>query len=191
MLTGNKYQYIIQRDGKTKWQATAKYNPETNKFAQHANNPNAGFQNVWNVPWPDVGGGGKKPLSNNQLFCRMCAWEDENYLLAASSKGTSDKHKTNGIVDNHAYTIIDCQYDVAGTGIDLVQLRNPWGHGGEIEKGIFADNGVGWQKYPEIKRALKPIFADDGIFWMTQAEFFKHFETVWLSAKNMSQFLRD
>ena len=188
-MTGVKEQYCLQRNKKGKYIATAKQNPTTGEWAEHGNASDEGFQNVWHVPWPEVGGGGgKKALTTNQLFRKMCAWDDENFLIAASSKGVSDKNKTNGIVDNHAYTVVDCQYDVAGTGIDLIQVRNPWGYG-EIDKGLFGDNGRGWEKYPQIKKQLKPVFADDGVFWVTKDEFFKYYETIWLGASNMSGFL--
>ena len=189
LLTGFKYQYVIQKDEKGRWIATAKFDPKTNEFADQANSPYGGMNLVWTVPWPDVGGGGTKALTQNQLFCRMCAWDDENFLIAASSRGSSDKNKTNGIVDNHCYTVIECRDDVAGTGIDLIQVRNPWGRQ-EIEKGMFADNGPGWEKYPQVFRELNPVFADDGIFWVTKDEFFRYYETIWLSATNMTRFLK-
>jgi hypothetical protein len=102
----------------------------------------------------------------------------------------SDRNQTNGIVDNHAYSVIDCRNDVAGTDIDLIQVRNPWGRG-EIENGMFVGNGRGWKKYPQIKKLLKPVNSDDGIFWLTKQEFFKHYETIYLSASNLTRFLKD
>lgn len=215
LLTGVKEQYIIQRKEKGKYIATAKYDPKTGEWAQHANSPRGGFQQVWKVPFPEVGGGGTKALTSNQLFYRMCAWDDENYLIAASSKGVSDNNSTNGIVDNHCYTVIECRDDVAGTGIDMIQVRNPWGRQ-EIEQGLFKDFGEGWEKYPEIKEELQPgkyrtgqargifdryqtsrlllffsVFADDGVFWLIKDEFFEYFETIWLGASNMKNFFKD
>ena len=195
MLTGFKHQYCIQRDGKGggRWVATAKFNPRTKKFADHANNPQEGWQSVWVVPWPEVDGtGDRKPLTQHQLFARMCAWDDENYLLAASTKGTSDRNTTNGLIDNHAYSILECANNVAGTGVHMIQVRNPWGgaRGGMIEKGMFNTTGAGWKKYPQIKKALNPLFADDGVFWLTMEEFFKHYETIWLSGVSMTKFFK-
>jgi hypothetical protein len=102
----------------------------------------------------------------------------------------SDRNQTNGIVDNHAYSVIDCRNDVAGTDIDLIQVRNPWGRG-EIENGMFVNNGRGWKKYPQIKKLLNPVNSDDGLFWVTKQEFFKHYETIYLSASNLTRFLKD
>jgi hypothetical protein len=35
------------------------------------------------------------------------------------------------------------------------------------------------------------VVADDGIFWVTKKEFFKYFQTVYLSASNMTEFKED
>ena len=40
-------------------------------------------------------------LSQNELFERMCAWEDAEYIMAASTRAGSDKHDHEGIVDGH------------------------------------------------------------------------------------------
>ena len=62
---------------------------------------------------------------------------------------------------------------------------------GEIEDGEFDDDGPGWDKYPQIKKKLNPVVADDGIFWVTKQEFFDLFQTIYLSASNMTEFLED
>lgn len=94
------------------------------------------------------------------------------------------------MVDNHAYSVISAHPNVAGTKIGLFKIRNPWGNG-EIENGEFDDDGPGWDKYPQIKRELKPVMADDGIFFLTKDEFFHHFGTIYLSASDMTEFLED
>lgn len=57
--------------------------------------------------------------------------------------------------------------------------------------GEFDDDGPGWEKYPQIKRELKPVVADDGIFWVTKDEFFKYYQTIYVSASDMTEFLED
>jgi hypothetical protein len=71
-----------------------------------------------------------------------------------------------------------------------VQVRNPHGHG-ELENGYWDDDGPGWDEYPSVKKALRPMQRDDGIFWMSKEEFFKYFHSIYLCAKDMSEFLRD
>ena len=142
------------------------------------------------MPWPKVGGGGDDDISQDELFLKLCAWDKANYIVGAGTRGESDKNSTGGLVDNHAYSVIESIHNVAGTKIDLIKVRNPWGKG-EIEDGEFDDDGPGWAKYPQIKALLKPVVADDGIFWVTKKEFFNFFETIFVCASDMTEYLED
>jgi hypothetical protein len=193
LMTGCKQQYTIRKNETTgKYECLLKYDPYKKKWAKHANSPHDGDKNMWRSAWPQVGGGGdmEKEFDEEELFLKLCAWDGVNYIIGAGTSGTSDKHSTGGMVDNHAYSVITCVNDVAGTGIDLIKVRNPWGQG-EIEDGYFDDDGPGWDEYPQIKKALNPVVADDGIFWVTKQEFFKIYQTIYLSASNMTEFLED
>ena len=121
---------------------------------------------------------------------KMYAFDQENYIVSAGTSSGGKKKADDGLVDNHAYTVIEAVHNAAGTGIDLFKVRNPWGTG-EIEHGEFDDDGPGWKKYPQIKRLLKPVVANDGIFWVTKQEFFKFYDTIYVSASNMTEFLED
>lgn len=191
LLTGCQNQYTIkQKDNKFNCFGT--FNPNKKEWEKLTNSPHDGFQGLWPVAWPDVGGGGDMnlELTEQELFQRMCAWDDHNFIVGAGTKAGSDSNSKNGIYDGHAYSVLTCLNDVAGTDMDLIQMRNPHGKG-EIEKSEWNDTGSGWQKYPQIKAALKPVVADDGIFWVSKQEFFKYFETVYVCAKDMTQFLQD
>ena len=193
LMTGCKQQYTIRKNEKTgKYECLAKYNPDEQKWAKHANSPHDGEKSMWRAAWPEVGGGGDADMEidEEELFMKLCAWDDVNYIVGAGTSGTSDKQSMDGITDNHAYSVITCVNDVAGTDIDLIKVRNPWGKG-EIEDGYFDDDGPGWDEYPQIKAALNPVVADDGIFWVTKQEFFKIYQTIYLSASNMTEFLED
>lgn len=191
LMTGCRNQYMISKNNGTgKYKCSGLYNPVKKEWNRHANSPHDGDQSMWPVEWPEVGGGGNKELSEDELFLRLVAWDQENYIVAAGTKGKSDKNTTGGLVDNHAYTVIESHSNVCGTGIDLLKVRNPWGKG-EIEDGEFDDDGPGWDKYPQIKKKLKPVVADDGIFWVTKKEFFHFYQTIYLGASNMTEFLED
>lgn len=191
LLTGCKEQYMISKNPDTgKYVCHSKYNPYEKRWAKHGNSPHDGERGMWPVPWPKVGGGGDKELTEDELFLRLVAWDKVNYIVGAGTKGESDKNMTDGLVDNHAYSVIESHDNVAGTGIGLLKVRNPWGKG-EIEDGEFDDDGPGWDRYPQIKRALKPVVADDGIFWVTKKEFFHFYQTIYLSASDMTEFLED
>lgn len=191
LMTGCKHQYMITKNERTnKYACYGQYNTHTKTWNRLANSPHDADNSMWPVPWPEVGGGGDKELTEDELFLKMVAWDKENYIVGAGTKGTSDKHSTGGLVDNHAYSVIESHSNVCGTGIDLLKVRNPWGKG-EIEDGEFDDDGPGWDKYPQIKKKLNPVVADDGIFWVTKKEFFHFYSTIYLSASNMTEFLED
>lgn len=193
LMTGCRDQYTIRRNPKTgKFACYAKYNPSEGKWSQHYNSPHENNGDMWRVAWPKVGGGGGTDveLTEDELFNKMHAFDLENYIVAAGTNGTSDKNLTEGMVDNHAYSVIEVVNDAAGTDIDLFKVRNPWGKG-EIENGEFDDDGPGWDRYPPIKKLLRPVVADDGIFWLTKGEFFRFFDHIYVSASNMTKFLED
>ncbi|CAB9510303.1 Calpain-type cysteine protease DEK1 [Seminavis robusta] len=193
IMTGCKEQYTIARNPKTKkFRCMAKFNPQTKQWAKHYNSPHGPDGGNWVCPWPQVGGGGPATLelTEEQVYQRLCAFDRSNFIVGAGTKGLSDKNKTGGMVDNHAYSVIDCHPQVAGTKIDLLKVRNPWGSG-EIEDGDFDDDGPGWDRYPQIKAELKPVVADDGIFYLTKDEFFQFFDHIYVSASNMTEFKED
>ena len=118
----------------------------------------------------------------------MCHWDDENYILAAGTRAGSDSEDTDGIIDGHAYSILEVVNDACGTGVDLVKMRNPHGKN-EIDNGEWDDDGPGWRRYPQVKQALNPKVADNGVFWVSKQEFFKYFVSVFLSASDMTRFV--
>ena len=158
-------QCIILRKGDetTGWLCYNKYDPYNKVWAEQQNNPWKGTQNVWEIPWPEPGGGGSGEQTDTELFLRICAWSDSNYLIACSSKGTSDADIVDGIVHAHAYGIADCLSNVAGTGLNLIQLRNPWGRGEAERCQFLRGTGVGWKMYPQIKKELNPELDDPGV----------------------------
>ena len=118
-------------------------------------------------------------------YCRnnatMCA-------SGASEKGGEAKHDDIGLVQGHAYAVLDMQWIKAkGEDLYLVCLRNPWG---KFEwKGDWSDNSKKWDEYTECKsllqsadasskRVAQRVPSDDGVFWMSWADFSTHFGTV-------------
>ena len=192
MLTGCKDTYTIRRNASGNWGCYGKFNPNDNSWETLANSPHDGFTALWPSAWPATGGGGEmgREMTADELFERLCAWDDKNYIMGAGTKAGSDSESTDGIVDGHAYSVLACHNDVAGTDVDLVKVRNPWGKS-EITEGEWDDDGPGWKAYPQITELLKPVAADDGIFWVSKAEFYKYFPTIYLCAKDMTEFLED
>lgn len=189
MLTGCIHQYTFKASDKG-WGCFGAFNPNKNQWEKIENSPHKGFKGLWPMKWPEVGGGGAlgMKVSQDDLFNRMCAWDDNNYIMGCGTKSGSDKNSTEGIVDGHAYTIIDCIDNAGGTDFDMIQVRNPWGKG-EFTTGMWDDDGPGWTQYPAVKAACKPVAADDGLFWLDKGEFFKFFHTIYVCAKDMTEFL--
>lgn len=190
LLTGCKYQYTFQHDGEG-FLCLGKFNPNNEEWDPLENSVKKGTQGLWPMAWPEVGGGGdlSYKCGQNEMFERMCAWDDQNYVMAAGTKAGSDSNTTDGIVDGHAYTVITCLNDVAGTEHDLVKVRNPWGKG-EFTSGRWCDDGPGWTEFPEVAAVCKPTKANDGVFWLSKAEFFKYFKTIYLCAQDMNAFIQ-
>jgi len=84
-----------------------------------------------------------------------------------------DRH---GLVVRHAYSLIDVELDVAGSGLDFCQLRNPWA---KTEwNGPWCDGAAEWSTHPAVRDALRVEERDDGVFWMCAADFLHHFGEV-------------
>jgi hypothetical protein len=191
IMVGCREQYTIRKNPRTgKYGCFAKYNPHEGRWSKHYNSPHDNMSDMWQVPWPKIGGGGGAQdleLAEDQVFEKMLAYDKQDYIVAAGTNGTSDKNMTDGMVDNHAYSVIEAH---SFGKIKLFKVRNPWGKG-EIENGEFDDDGPGWGRHPNIKAALKPVAVDDGIFYLTQKEFFRLFDHIYVSARSMSKFLED
>jgi hypothetical protein len=138
MLTGSRNQYLISKNTETnKYLCAARFDPNVEKWTEHSNSPQDSDPAHWRVDWPKVGGGGNRDLelSDDQLFDRIVAWDEHNFLVGAGTDGRSDTESTEGVVDNHAYSVIDTRKNICDTGVDLLLVRNPWGKGGDIQNG--------------------------------------------------------
>ena len=74
--------------------------------------------------------------------------------MACGTRPGSNSEDQDGIVDGHAYTVLRIVENAGGTDFDLVQVRNPW-HQVEFTSGMWDDDGLGWEEYPEVKDALE------------------------------------
>merc|ERR1712008_72148 len=109
LLTGCREVYTIKRSRKNCYAAFGSYNPNTKAWEKMANAPHVHsrhcFQGLWPMMWPRVGGGGRlgKRIDQHELFQKMCAWEDTNYLMATLR--VKDGGKAEGTVVGFLYTI--------------------------------------------------------------------------------------
>ena len=49
-------------------------------------------------------------LTAAQLFERMCAWDDENYILGAGTATGQDTNDHDGIVDGHVFVTLSLAF---------------------------------------------------------------------------------
>lgn len=116
----------------------------------------------------------------------MLFWRGKNYLMGAGSPSGSDSDVSPlGIVQGHAYSILDV---ATIDGNNLVQLRNPWGEDTEWT-GAWGDKSDKWneRRKKEAYRRMKDqvgrvdlIGKQDGIFWMSFSDFYMNFDQLFL-----------
>lgn len=144
------------------------------------------------APWLDgfhLDGDKRRPM-DDKLFeliedldetgCIMCCAAGKPLKgggKAKKSKGHSGEMIGDaGLVRDHAYTLLRAVDDVAGSGFDLIEMRNPWGQGEWT--GAWSDNSDMWDKHPEVKRFLNPTSEDDGKFWISKEDFANNFDGI-------------
>ena len=125
-------------------------------------------------------------IRTGEMWNKLVFWTKRNYLLAAGSPDGKDTDISRmGIVQGHAYSILDV-YEIEGN--KLIQLRNPWGDATEW-KGRWGDKSPDWTErrlrmvYDRMKQkgvAKNDIGKNDGIFWMSIQDFFSNFEQLFL-----------
>ena len=93
----------------------------------------------WSLRDKDV----EQMFHTGELWQKMLRWRQRSYLMGAGSPAGSDTDVSAlGIVQGHAYSILDV---ATIDGNNLIQLRNPWG--GDTEwKGAWGDNSDMWNE---------------------------------------------
>jgi hypothetical protein len=157
------------------------------------------YQSVKNVKedaWPDKSSG-DVPKSNAEMWEYMRYWDEHHYLIIAGSaaQGKSDSSSLPcGIIYMHAYSVIEVKSNICGTGINLAQVRNPHGAGGQEPNLPWKDHANEWKQYPQIAQACGITdhgHDADGLFWIQDKDFFgpnsTHYNTVYLVKMSMNK----
>jgi len=119
----------------------------------------------------------EKPVPDARFFALLKEHCRNGSVLECSMGAGSDSENSDGIVHGHAYSLLRI---VEHRGVQLVQLRNPWGN---FEwTGMWSDTSDSWSKSPKVAkmchRGEEP--ANDGKFWMSWADFLRYFSSVGL-----------
>ena len=147
----------------------------------------------YNPPWPSANGKPVvQPKTQDGCIDALYAYDKANYPMIFSSGVDKNSAATEkkGYLDAHVYTLIRVEKNVAGSGIDMLLVRNPWGRG-ELTRGRFVDDGPGWKEHPKIQKALRPVFEDDGVFWLEKSEFFEYVDSIGVLALDMTTFVKN
>lgn len=115
-------------------------------------------------------------LASGRLWSQLLRFKQEGFLLGAGSPSGSDVQvSSSGIVQGHAYSILQVR---EVDGHKLVQIRNPWAN--EVEwNGQWSDSSSEWTD--RMKHKLKHIpQSKEGIFWMSWQDFQIHFRSIYV-----------
>lgn len=115
-------------------------------------------------------------LASGRLWSQLLRFKQEGFLLGAGSPSGSDVEvSSSGIVQGHAYSILQVR-DVDGH--KLVQIRNPWAN--EVEwNGPWSDSSPEWTDRMTHKLKHVPQ-SKEGIFWMSWQDFQVHFRSIYV-----------
>ncbi|GKV30284.1 hypothetical protein SLEP1_g39111 [Rubroshorea leprosula] len=115
-------------------------------------------------------------VASGRLWSQLLRFKQEGFLLGAGSPSGSDVHvSSNGIVQGHAYSLLQVR---EVDGHKLVQIRNPWAN--EVEwNGPWSDSSSEWTD--RMRHKLKHVpQSKEGIFWMSWQDFQIHFRSIYV-----------
>jgi len=111
--------------------------------------------------WKQISGKASKPYR-----CAGCS----------TYRGGPEQRLSTGLVAAHAYGIVDTY---RAHGVQLVKIRNPWGHSGEW-KGPWSDGDKAWGKNKAVSADIKHVAKNDGVFWMSWEDFLAQWDRIYL-----------
>jgi hypothetical protein len=130
-----------------------------------------------------------------RLVLILQAYDRQRSVMGASrtkdakdAAGAREQARDDGVFAGHAYSVLqvrragvaglDLLRDSGRSGVAMVQLRNPWGHG--EWKGKWSRGDAAWARHADVARALghDPREPEDGTFWMEWADFCATFQNI-------------
>lgn len=112
-------------------------------------------------------------IDREDLWKRIMFWDKKHYVIVTGSKGTSEVKISVGIIQGHAYTIINA-HEINGEKV--LEMRNPWGDKNEWN-GRWGDNSDTWT--PVLKKKYKMEKPQpDGRFFMPFKDYLDYFDQI-------------
>lgn len=106
----------------------------------------------------------------------LIKYTKENYPMVAGCCNSAD---LDGLVNNHAYTLLDLTQ--LSNGVKIAKLRNPWAK--ETYTGPWSDKSSLWTD--KLKKEVDMKDANDGIFFMPYDSYVtKFWQTAFSMTKN-------
>jgi len=129
--------------------------------------------------WPNDNTPGDCPKSDDEMLDVLMWLDKGECLMCVASKHEAGNGviTSKGVEAGHAYSLLQIATNL-GPKKDLLQLRNPHGHGSAEWTGAWSDGHPIWATHPAIKAKLKPDKADDGCFWIQREDFVHEFEGI-------------
>lgn len=129
---------------------------------------------------------GKHMLSEKQMFKVLRKFIRRKAVIGAGTSGKDEGTKTakQGLVQGHAYSILDVREPKEGSNLNplakkfrLVKLRNPWG---SFEwSGPWSQGSEEWAEHPRLAaKVLRDRETEKGTFWMNFTDFTEHFDQI-------------
>ena len=122
----------------------------------------------------------EKQKDLNQLFELLLALGTKSYLMGCAWEGANPEAKAKGIVEWHAYSLLEVIEDKCddGTAVRLMQVRNPWGY--REWTGDWGDSSDLWKQNPELQERMKTkmVGGNDGKFFISLEDWGKSFNSL-------------
>lgn len=129
------------------------------------------------------------PMGTEQLMDMLASYDHKKYMMCCSSKfgtGSDQDVDDKNIHYGHAYTILQVAKNPAGSDVNLIKLRNPWGT--SEWSGAWADSDPIWNENPDIASAVGFADLDNGAFWMPIEALGVHYQQIFVCCKSMTGF---
>merc|ERR1711904_143994 len=117
----------------------------------------------------------------------LASYDKKKYMMCCSSKfgtGSYQDVDDKNIHYGHAYTILQVAKNPAGSDVNLIKLRNPWGT--SEWTGAWADGDALWDQNPDVAEAVGYADLDNGAFWMPIESLGEHYQQIFVSLKSMT-----
>ncbi|XP_064163436.1 calpain-2 catalytic subunit-like [Anguilla rostrata] len=97
--------------------------------------------------------------------------------ITKTSADETEARTQQKLVKGHAYSLIAAEeVHLRGTPVQLVRIRNPWGH---VEwNGPWSDNSREWDGVRQDEKATLNYSPDDGEFWMAYSDFLRQYSKL-------------